>query len=79
MNVKSSVELTRSKDAFLINYSIKEGQKYSFSEIKFDIGNVIIDKKYLHKLNKIKTGSYDQRLITKLIEEIDIYLVKEWL
>ena len=76
-NVKTSVELTRSKDAFLINYSITEGQKYSFGKITFDIGNVIIDKKYLHKLNKIKTGSaYDQRLITKLIEEIDIYLSK---
>ena len=76
-NVKTSVELTRSKDAFLINYLITEGQKYSFGEITFNIGNVIIDKKYLHKLNKIKTGNaYDQRLITKLIEEIDIYLSK---
>ena len=76
-NVKTSVELTRSKDAFLINYSITEGQKYSYGNITFDIGDVIIDKKYLHKLNKIKTGKvYDQRLITKLIEEIDIYLSK---
>ena len=76
-NVKTSVELTRSKDAFLINYSITEGQKYRYGNITFDIGDVVIDKKYLHKLNKIKTGKvYDQRLITKLIEEIDIYLTK---
>jgi len=76
-NVKTSVELTRSKDAFLINYSITEGQKYSYGNITFDIGDVIIEKKYLHKLNKIKTGKvYDQRLITKLIEEIDVYLSK---
>ena len=62
-NVKTSVELTRSKDAFLINYSITEGQKYRFGNITFDIGNVIIDKKYLHKLNKIKSGdAYDQRI-----------------
>ena len=76
-NVNTSVELTRSKDAFLINYSISEGQKYRYGNIKFDIGDVVIDKKYLHKLNNIKTGKvYDQRLITKLIEEIDIYLTK---
>jgi len=76
-NVKTSVELTRSKDAFLINYSITEGQQYRFGNITFDIGNLTIDKKYLHKLNKIKSGdAYDQRMITKLIEEIDIYLSK---
>jgi outer membrane protein insertion porin family len=76
-NVKTSVELTRSKDAFLINYSISEGQKYSYGNITFDISDETIDKKNLQKLNKIKFGKvYDQRLITKLIEEIDIYLSK---
>jgi outer membrane protein insertion porin family len=76
-DVKTSVELTREKDAFLINYSIIEGQKYSFGDITFDIGNVVIDKKYLYKLNKIKSGkAYDQRLVTKLIEEVDVYLSK---
>ena len=75
--VKSSVELTREKDAFLINYNIKEGQQYSFSEIKFDTTRINIDEKSLIKLNRIKNGSkYDARRITKLIDEIDIYLVK---
>jgi outer membrane protein insertion porin family len=75
--VQSSVELTREKDAFLINYNIKEGQKYNFSEIKFDTSKLNIDKKSLVKINRIKNGSkYDRRRVTKLIDEIDIYLAK---
>ena len=75
--VQSSVELTREKDAFLINYNIKEGQKYIFSEIKFDTSKLNIDEKSLEKINRIKNGSkYDRRRVTKLIDEIDIYLAK---
>ena len=75
--VRSSVELTREKDAFLINYNIKEGQKYNFSEIKFDTSKLNIDEKPLVKINRIKNGSkYDRRRVTKLIDEIDIYLAK---
>ena len=75
--VQSSVELTREKDAFLINYNIKEGQKYNFSEIKFDTSKLNIDEKPLVKINRIKNGSkYDRRRVTKLIDEIDIYLAK---
>ena len=75
--VQSSVELTREKDAFLINYNIKEGQKYIFSEIKFDTSKLNIDEKSLVKINRIKNGSkYDRRRVTKLIDEIDIYLAK---
>ena len=75
--VQSSVELTREKDAFLINYNIKEGQKYNFSEIKFDTSKLNIDEKSLDKINRIKNGSkYDRRRVTKLIDEIDIYLAK---
>ena len=73
----SSVELTRKKDAFLINHSIKEGQQYNYSEINFDISDVNIDNKSLIKLNRIKSGSvFDRRRIPKLLEEIDIYLTK---
>ena len=73
----SSVELTRKKDAFLINHSIKEGQQYNYSEINFDISDVNIDKKSLIKLNRIKNGSvFDRRRIPKLLEEIDIFLTK---
>ncbi|MDC1292190.1 outer membrane protein assembly factor BamA [Amylibacter sp.] len=76
--VKTSVKLTRAKDAFLINYSIKEGQKYNFSEISFNVSNDKIVKNSLIKLNRIKTGSsFDRRRISKLVEEIDIYLTKE--
>ncbi|MDA9894675.1 outer membrane protein assembly factor BamA [Amylibacter sp.] len=73
----SSVELTRKKDAFLINHSIKEGQQYNYSEIIFAISDVNIDKKSLVKLNSIKSGSvFDRRRIPKLLDEIDIFLEK---
>ena len=73
----SSVGLTRKKDAFLINHSIREGQQYNYSEINFDISDVNIDKKSLIKLNRIKSGSvFDRRRIPKLLEEIDIFLTK---
>ena len=75
--VKAAVKLTRAKDAFLINYTIKEGQQYNFSEINFDISDVNINKNSLTKLNRIKNGSsFDQRKISKLVEEVDIYLTK---
>ena len=65
------------KDAFLINYTIKEGQQYNFSEINFDISDVNIDKNSLIKLNRIKRWKrFDQRRIPKLLEEIDIFLTK---
>ena len=75
--VKTAVKLTRAKDAFLINYTIKEGQQYNFSEINFDISDVNINKNSLTKLNRIKNGSsFDKRRISKLVEEVDIYLTK---
>ena len=75
--VQTSVELIRSKDAFLINYSIKEGQKYTYSEINFDTSDLDLDEQSIINLNKIKNGStFDRRQITKLIGEIDIYLSK---
>ncbi|MDA8804259.1 outer membrane protein assembly factor BamA, partial [Amylibacter sp.] len=75
--VKAAVELTRSKDAFLINYTIKEGQKYNFGEIDFDLENLEADKKSLQNLIEIKEGQpFDKRRITKLLEEIDIFLAK---
>jgi outer membrane protein insertion porin family len=75
--VKTSVELTRTKDAFLINYTVNEGQQYNFTEIGFDITDVDVDKKSLIKLNRIKEGvNFDQRRVSKLVEEVDIYLAK---
>jgi outer membrane protein insertion porin family len=75
--VKTSVKLTRTKDAFLINYNINEGQQYNFSKINFEITDVDIDRESLIKLNRIKEGgNFDQRRISKLVEEVDIHLAK---
>ena len=75
--VKTSVELTRSKDAFLINYFIKEGQKFQFGKINFNIFDVDVNINSLNKLIKIKYGNnFDKRELSKFIEEIEIYLSK---
>ena len=75
--VKTSVDLTRSKDAFLIKFALKEGQQFRFGKIIFDTFETNIDENRLKDLNKIKNGSnFDSRRLNKLIEEIDIYLSK---
>ncbi|MDB9786245.1 outer membrane protein assembly factor BamA [Amylibacter sp.] len=76
-DVSTSVELTRNKDAFLINYSLLEGQKYDFGKITFDKKNISLDLNDLNDLNKIsENSSFDQRKITKLMLGIEIYLSK---
>ena len=75
--VQSSVKLTREKGAFLINYNIKEGQKYSFNEIKFNTNIINIDEKSLVKINRINKYFKDNKIndekylfdLKKLIEE----------
>lgn len=76
--VMTSVELTRSKDAFLITFNVTEGQRYSFGKISFNNYNNEIDISELNKINKIKEKSYyDPRKLSKLIDEIDIKISKE--
>jgi outer membrane protein insertion porin family len=75
--ISTSSKMTREKDAFLINYSIEEGQKYEFGNISILSKNDNIDLINLNKLNKIKRNStYDPRKLKKLIEEIEISLSK---
>ncbi|EAU52601.1 putative outer membrane protein [Rhodobacterales bacterium HTCC2255] len=76
--ISTSSKMTREKDAFLINYSIEEGQKYEFGNISILSKNDNIDLINLNKLNKIKRNStYDPRKLKKLIEEIEISLSKD--
>ena len=76
--VSASVELTRAKDAFLINFRILEGQRYKFGKISFLNSISGIDSGFFQKMNKIKEKSYyDPRKLIKLVEEIDNKLSKE--
>ena len=73
----TSAELTRQKDAFLINYSIEEGQKYKYGKIIILSTDENINLSKLNKLIKIKEDStYDLRKLNKLVEEIEISLSK---
>jgi len=75
--ISRSSELTRKKDAFLINFNIKEGQKYDFGKINIISEGNNIDLKKINKINKIKENSpYDPRKLRKLIDEIEINISK---
>ncbi|MDB9991629.1 outer membrane protein assembly factor BamA [Amylibacter sp.] len=76
--LSTSSALTRNKDAFLLNFSVIEGQQYRFGKVKFIIAELDVDLNILNKLNKIKEGSiYDPRKLDKLIKEVDYYLSKK--
>ena len=69
--VNMATSLTREKDAFLINITLKEGQKYTYGKINFKSTEGYVDLAEINALNKIKVGSnYDPRKITNLIDEI---------
>jgi outer membrane protein insertion porin family len=73
----TSAEMTRSKDAFLLSFSISEGQKYTYGNIKINTSIPSINLNDINKLINIKEGTvYDKRELAKLIEEIDFYLAK---
>ena len=68
-------KLTRDKDAFLLNYTIKEGQKYKYGIINFSTEIPNLDINDYKKLNKIKKNTYyDPRKLDKLIDEVDYNL-----
>jgi len=76
--ISSSALLTREKSAFLLSFTIEEGQRYKFGNIKFNNPEKIEFKDELHKLINFKVGNYyDPRKIDKLINKIDIALSKQ--
>lgn len=75
--ISSSTAMTREKDAILLNFTIEEGQQYSYGKISINSEDKKIDTQKLIKLNKIKNNSnYDPRKLKKLIEDIEIRLSK---
>ena len=77
-NIKSSsAEMTVLKDAFLVSFSLEEGQKYKYGSIKILSPNTSINSNRLMKLNNIKINSdYDPRKLENFIEEIEHDLSK---
>jgi len=67
-----SVELTRSKDAFLLTFTVKEGQKYNFGQINIVTNENDINLNEYVDLNLIRENKkYDSRKLEKLIQKID--------
>ena len=72
-----SVELTRAKNAFLLSFSVKEGQKYNFGQINIISSEKDIDLSEYINLNLIhENKTYDSRKLENLLQEIDSKLSK---
>jgi outer membrane protein insertion porin family len=76
--LSTSADLTRNKDAFLLNFTVEEGQQYKFGEITLVTTEDDIDIESYQKVSKIKAGrNYDPRKIENLVQELDIKLGTE--
>ncbi len=76
--LSSSSELTREKDAFLLNFTVEEGQQYKFGEVTLVTTEDDIDIEAYQKVSKIKSGrNYDPRKVDTLIQELDVKLGTE--
>ena len=76
--LSTSADLTRSKDAFLLNFTIEEGQQYKFGEVTLVTTEDDIDIEAYQKVSKIKPGrNYDPRKVDTLIQELDVKLGSE--
>lgn len=76
--LSTSSEMTRDKDAFLLNFTVEEGQRYQFGEITLVTDEDDIDIEDYQKVSRIKDGqNYDPRRVESLLQELDVKLGKE--
>jgi len=76
--ISNSAKLTRSKNAFLLNFTMEEGQQYKFGKVSLKSSIDSFDEYEFEKLLNIKTGNnYDPRKIDKLVNKIDIAIAKK--
>ena len=63
--------------SFLLNFSIKEGQRYEYSDVKFISDEKYIDLTEIQDLNNINIGDrYDPRRVDDLISRVNNKLSK---
>ncbi len=82
VNIKSSYAKNINNEYFELNFNIDAGNKFFFNNISIDIGDNFNDQNFKdiqNQLIKFKGEKYSQRVIDKIIEEIDkIVLQKEF-
>jgi outer membrane protein insertion porin family len=75
--ISVTTTMTREKDGFLLNFSIKEGQRYEYSDVKFISDEKYIDLTEIQDLNNINIGDrYDPRRVDDLISRVNNKLSK---
>lgn len=76
--LSASGELTRDKDAFLLNFTVEEGQQFDYGEITMITTEDDIDIEEFQKISKIRQGrNYDPRKLETLLQEIDARLAQK--
>lgn len=76
--LSTSADLTRNKDAFLLNFTVEEGQQYKFGEVTLVTTEDDIDIEEYQKVSKIKEGrNYDPRKVETLVQKLDVKLGSE--
>ncbi|MDF2965105.1 MAG: bamA [Rickettsiaceae bacterium] len=73
--ISATAELSQAKDHFNIVYSIEEGEKYDFGDIKIHNRLSEIDNKLLEKYIDIKSGqTYNSRALENIAEKLSYEL-----
>lgn len=64
-------ELTRTRDAFFITFTVEEGEQYTFGELDVRTGLSELDPEKLQSLIGVSTGdTYDADAVEKIIDDI---------
>ena len=76
--IKSTIaEITKDNKNFFITFSIDEGEKYKFGNVKFQTTNKSFDQKIVDEIiSPLKNSSYNIKKIDTAIKEIKQYAGK---
>lgn len=70
--LSSSAELSRERNAFLVNFRVQEGQQYRFGEVSFRADVEIEDSSVFERVISIRSGQiHDPRQIDFVLQDLD--------
>jgi len=71
--VSGTAELARDGERFFITFTVEEGPKYQFGEIRVDVGNTSLDADaVLQEITTLEGDTYDANEVDKSIEQITL-------
>lgn len=71
--ISATAELSRDGENFFINFTVEEGPKYTFGEIRVDVGNTTLNAdEVLNEITTFEGETYDANEVDKSIEQITL-------